>query len=236
MRGVEVALRQRDALAAGAADGRLVAEVRELGAAQPARLAREDAEIDVVDRLVAGVDVEDREAARDVGRRDEDLTVEAAGPQERGIELVEQVRRGHDDDAVAGREAVHLDEQLVQRLLALGVVVAAAPAADGVELVDEDDRGRGLARLVEQPPDAGGAQAGEHLDERRGGLREELGAGLVRGGLRQQRLARARRAVEQDALRDLGPDLVERRGIAEEVDDLPELLLGLVDAGDVIPA
>ena len=65
--GVEVALRQRDALAAGAPDGRLVAEVRELGAAQPARLAREDAEIDVVDRLVAGVDVEDREAAATSG-------------------------------------------------------------------------------------------------------------------------------------------------------------------------
>ena len=187
-------LRQRDALAAGAADGRLVAEVRELGAAQPARLARQHAEVDVVDRLVAGVDVEDRQAARDVGRRDEDLAVEAARAQERGVELVEQVRRGHDDDAVAGREAVHLDEQLVQRLLALGVVVAAAAAADGVELVDEDDRGRGLARLVEQPPDAGGAEAGEHLDERRRGLGEELGAGLVRGGLRQQRLARAGRA------------------------------------------
>ena len=42
------------------------------------------------------------------------------------------------------REAVHLDEQLVERLLALLVAerVAAAAAADGVELVDEDDAGR----------------------------------------------------------------------------------------------
>ena len=40
-------------------------------------------------------------------------------------------------------EAVHLDEQLVQRLLALFVAerAAAAAAADGVELVDEDDAG-----------------------------------------------------------------------------------------------
>ena len=37
-----------------------------------------------------------------------------------------------------------------------------------------------LARLVEQPPDAGGAEAGEHLDERRRRLGEELRAGLVR--------------------------------------------------------
>ena len=38
--------------------------------------------------------------------------------------------------------------------------------ADGVELVDEDDRGRVLARLFEELADAGGAEAGEHLDER----------------------------------------------------------------------
>ena len=42
-----------------------------------------------------------------------------------------------------GVEAVHLDEQLVERLLALVVAAAeagAAVAADGVDLVDEDDR------------------------------------------------------------------------------------------------
>ena len=54
------------------------------------------------------------------------------------------VGRGDDDDAAVRLEAVHLDEQLVQRLLALFVAerVAAAAAADGVELVDEDDAGR----------------------------------------------------------------------------------------------
>ena len=89
-------------------------------------------------------------------------------------------------------EAVHLDEQLVERLLALGVVVRAARAADGVDLVDEDDRRARLARLGEQAPDAGGAEAGEHLDERGGGLGEELRAGLAGDGLGQQRLAGAR--------------------------------------------
>ena len=61
-----------------------------------------------------------------------------------------------DDDALVGREAVHLDEQLVQRLLALFVAerVAAAAAADGVELVDEDDAGRMTPRILEQPADA----------------------------------------------------------------------------------
>ena len=67
-------------------------------------------------------------------------------------------------------------------------------------------------------------------------LREEVGAGLVRDGLGQQRLAGARRAVQQDALRHLGAERAEALGVAQELDDLAQLVLGLVDAGDVVPA
>ena len=109
-------------------------------------------------------------------------------------------------------------------------------AADGVELVDEDDRRRVLARLAEQPPDARGAEAREHLDERGGRLREELGAGLVRDGLGQQRLAGAGRAVQQHAGGDARAEVAEALGVAQELDDLAQLVLGLVDAGDVLPA
>jgi hypothetical protein len=50
-------------------------------------------------------------------------------------------------------EAIHFDKHLVQCLLALVVTLAhprAALAADGVELVYEDDRGRLVARLAEE--------------------------------------------------------------------------------------
>ena len=114
--------------------------------------------------------MEDPLAAVDVGRRDEDLAVEAAGPQERRIELLEQVRGGDHDHVLARGEAVHLDQQLVERLVALAGDVHAAVAADGVELVDEHDRRRVLARGLEQVADAGGADADEHLDERGRGL------------------------------------------------------------------
>jgi hypothetical protein len=43
------------------------------------------------------VDLEDRLAAGDVGRGDEDLAIEAPGPQQRRVELVEQVGGGHHD-------------------------------------------------------------------------------------------------------------------------------------------
>ncbi len=130
-------------------------------------------------------------------------------------------------------EAVHLDQQLVERLVLLARDVHPAPAADRVELVDEDDRRFVLARDREQPADARRAEAREHLHERRRRLGEELRARLVRHRLRQQRLAGARRAVQQDALRHLRAERVEGLRLAQELDDLLQLRLGLVDAGDV---
>jgi hypothetical protein len=92
------------------------------------------------------------------------------------------VRRGDQDDVVLHLEAVHLDEQLVQRLLALVVAAAeagAAVAADGVDLVHEDDARRRLLRLLEEVAHARGADADEHLDEVGAGDREERHARLA---------------------------------------------------------
>ena len=65
------------------------------------------------------------------------------GTQQRRVEDVGPVGGGDQDDAALGLEAVHLHQQLVQRLFALVVTAAhagAAVPADGVDLVDEDDR------------------------------------------------------------------------------------------------
>src|SRR5690606_8563668 len=98
-----------------------------------------------------------------------------------------------------------LDEQLVERLLALVVAAAeagAAMTADGVDLVDENDAGRVLLALLEQVAHARGADADEHLDEVGAADREERDVGLAGYRAGQQRLARARLADEQHALRD----------------------------------
>ncbi len=111
---------------------------------------------------------EDADAAAQVGPRHDDAAIEATGAQQRGIEHVGAVGGGDDDHAVVGLEAVHLDEQLVERLLALVVTTAeagAAVATDGVDLVDEDDARRVLLALLEQVADAARADADEHLDE-----------------------------------------------------------------------
>src|SRR6185312_5356139 len=105
-----------------------------------------------VDRLALRVHLENPLAPVAVGPVDDDLPVEAAGPQKRRVEDVGPVRGGDENDVVLHLEAVHLDEELVQRLLALVVATAEAGAtvpADGVDLVHEDDAGGRLLRLLE---------------------------------------------------------------------------------------
>ena len=134
-------------------------------------------------------------AAAHVGARDDDAAVEATGAQDRRVEHVGAVGRRDDDDAFVRLEAVHLDEELVQRLLALVVTAAEAGAAvttDGVDLVDEDDAGRVLLPLLEQVANAARADADEHLDEVGARDGEERHARLAGDRAREQRLAGAR--------------------------------------------
>ena len=181
--------------------------------------------------------LEDLLAAVDVGVRHHDLAVEAARTQQRGVEHVGPVGGRDQDDAFIGLEAVHLDQQLVQRLLALVVAAAeagAAMAADSVDFVDEDDAGRVLLGLVEHVAHAAGADADEHFDEVRTGNGEERHVGFTRDRAGKQRLAGAGRADEQHAARDLAAQPLELLRVAQELDDLLEVFLGFVDAGDVV--
>ena len=159
------------------------------------------------------------------------------GRSKRRIEHVGAVGRGDEDDALVRLEAIHLDEQLVQRLLALVVAAAqagAAMAADRVDLVDEDDAGRILLRLLEHVAHAGGADADEHLDEVGARNGEERHVRLTRNGASEQRLAGAGRADQQRAARDAATEPLELLRVAQELDDLLQVVLGLVHAGDVL--
>ena len=71
------------------------------------------------------------------------------------------------------------------------------------------------------------------FDELRGRQREEGHVGLAGHRAGQERLARAGRPGEQDALRDGAAEPAVAVGVLEEVDDLDELLLRLLDARDV---
>src|SRR5262245_1651794 len=223
---------------AGRVQCRLVHQVREIGAREAGRAAREHRHFHVIrHRNLAGVDGENALSALHVRTVDDNASIEAARTQERGIEHVGTVRRRHEDDAFVRLEAVHLDEQLIERLFALVVTAAeagAAMAADGIDLVDEHDARRVLLPLLEQVAHARRADADEHLDEIRSADREERDVRLAGNRAGQQCLAGSRRAHQEDALRNAPAKFLELLRLLEELDDFLELFLRFVDAGDVL--
>jgi hypothetical protein len=140
-----------------------------------------------------------------------------------------------DQHAAGAEEPVELDEELVEGVVELPVAahVGVARPADGVELVDEDDRrGFPLGRL-EELAHAGGAEPDELLHEAGGRHVVEGHAGLTGQGPCQQGLATARRPIEEDAPRKLGPEALEAVGVGEVLGDLPHLGDGVVEPGHV---
>src|SRR5262249_36402113 len=105
-----------------------------------------------------------------VRRRDFDEAVQASGPDDRGIEDVLAVRGRYDLDIAEVVEAVDLREELHER--PLDFALAAGPHVDalgsqGINLVDEDDRGRVVATQLEDLLDELRALADELLHELR---------------------------------------------------------------------
>ena len=161
---LELGHRDRVPLPAGGEQRGLVHDVGEIGAREPRRPRGEHAEVHLrVQRHAPDVDLEDLLPTPEVGLVDHDLAVEPPWTHQRGVEHVGAVGGRHDDHALLRVEPVHLDQQLVQRLLAL--VVRAEPGAqrtpaslaDRVDLVEEHERrapslwpvgtARGRARL-----------------------------------------------------------------------------------------
>ena len=146
-------------------------------------------------RNLLGMNGEDAFASLHIGTVDHDPPIEAAGPQQRRIENVGTVGRRDEDDTLVRLEAVHLDEQLIQRLLSFIVSAAkagAAVSADCVDLIDKDDAGSVLFALLEEVANARGADADEHLDEVRAADREERNVGFAGDGTGEERLAGSR--------------------------------------------
>ena len=141
------------------------------------------------------------------------------------------------DDALVGLETIHLDQELIERLLALVMTAAepgAAMTADRVDLVDEDDARRVLLALLEQIPYPAGTDADEHLDEVRTRDGEERHVGLACDSPRQKCLAGSRRTHQQHTLGNFSAQFLELLRLLEKLDDLGEFRLGFFDPGDVL--
>jgi hypothetical protein len=160
------------------------------------------------------------------GTVDKHLAVEAAGTEQGGVKSFRPVRRGKQYDASRGVETVEFGEELSERLLLFvetTQATAMARAADGIEFVDEDDTGCSLARLFKEIANAGGADAGEYLDEFRTRYREKGDASFASDRTGKQCLARSGRPDEENAFGRSGADAPRRFWILEKGDKFLEL-------------
>ena len=192
---------------------------------------------------------------RRVGTLDLDLHVEAARPQDRRVDQVLAVRGADHDHVLQGLDPVELGQQLRDdRRLDVGGDAGPAGAEDRVHLVEEHDHRQALlAPLLGALEDLADLPLGlaDVLVQQLGALHvQEVGAGVVatrpladlvgerlRDGLRDQRLAAARRPVEQDALRRLELVLVEELRVQErQLDRVADVLDLALEAADVLVA
>ncbi len=233
----EVAHRDGLVVLPGREKCRFVHEVGEIGAGKSGCSLGEGLELHIVgQRDVLRVHAQNAFASLHIRPVDDHLAVESSGTHQRRVKHVGPVRGRDDDHAAVLLEAVHLHEELVERLLPLVVSAAesrAAVAPDGVDLVDEDDARSALLSLLEEVADAARADADEHFDEVGAGDREEGDSRFAGDRAREQRLARAGRPEQQHAARDLAAELLEFRRLLQELDDLHQFHLRLIGSGDI---
>mmetsp|Transcript_23050 Transcript_23050/g.36941 ORF Transcript_23050/g.36941 Transcript_23050/m.36941 type:complete len:416 (+) Transcript_23050:163-1410(+) len=174
----------------------------------------------------------------EIGQWKLNLAVESAWSQQRRVQRLNLVGRHDHFDLATLIEAVELVEQLEHGALNLALSARrrlVAFGADRVNLIDEHDRGRVLVRDTEQLAHQFGSVAEILLNEFRADHAQEGGRCLVRHRLRQQRLARAWRAIQNHALRRLDPDVLVNLGMRHRqlhrLFDLLDLLLETANVG-----
>lgn len=214
-------------------DRPFVHDVLEVCARKTDRLLGDFPEVDSFGHLLPlRVDLEDFDACLEIGPVEEDMPVESSRSQKRRIENIGAIGCGHDNDMGALLEAIHLREDLIERLLALVMTSAKACSStlspDRINLIDEDDAGGIALGACEEVTHAACANSDKHLDEFRARDGEEGHARFPRDCAGKEGFARARGSDEEDALGDLCADIEILLGTLEEVHDFHEVFLRFV--------
>ena len=81
--------------------------------------------------MVEGARLEDLKAALGVRPANREFAVEAAGAHERWVQQIAAVGGAHENDPHIRREAIHLRQQLIQRLLPLLIRMLTCPSTAG---------------------------------------------------------------------------------------------------------
>ena len=188
-----------------------------------------------VERHTAGVDAKDLAPAVLVRHPDQDLPVEPAGTAQSFVDRFRPVGGGDHHQVLARLQTVHQRQQLGDEALLRLSRHLPALGGDRINLVDEDDRRRGLARFLEQFTELLlGLAIGRAHDLWTRDV-EELCVALVGHCSRQPGLAGAGRAVEQHALGRIDAEALEQLGMAQrQLDHLAQRVDGAAHAAEII--
>ena len=147
----------------------LIAQVGEISPRHAGRPARDHARVHVLtQRYFAHMHIENLLTAADIGQGHIDLPVKTPRTQQGCVKNVGTIGGGHHDHSHIGLEAIHLNQHLIERLLALVVSTAQASAAltsNGINFVDKDDAGRVLLGVVKHVAHTRCADANKHFDK-----------------------------------------------------------------------
>ncbi len=187
--------------------------------------------------FAASVNLEDSLSALDIGVIDRDFAVESARTKESGVKDIGTVCRCHNDNAVIRAEAVHLNEELVKRLLSFIVTAAetcASVTSHSVDFVYKDDTCGVFLCGFEKVTHTRRAHTYVHFDKVRTRNREEGNSRFSCNRFRKQRFTCTGRAYEQYTMRNSRTELSEMRGISEKLNDFAKLFFFLVGTSYVL--
>ena len=197
---------------------------------------RQFVEIDLLaQRHPASVDADDFAPSVLIGDADHDLAVEAAGPSQRLVDRVGAIGGGDHDQIGACLQPVHQRQQLRDEPFFRFTGHPVALGSNGIDLVDEHDRGRAAARLLEHLAQPLLALAITRAHDFRAVDDEEAGVAFIGDGLGEARLAGARRTMQQHALGRIDTEADEQFRVAQrQFDHLAQLLDSIGHAADIV--
>src|SRR3989344_1623322 len=182
-------------------------------------------------RLSFCMNLENRLTLFDIGKIQNNSPIKPTRAKKRGIENVGAIGRRYDNNLISRLKAVHLNKNLVERLLTLIVPAAktsTAMAPDRINLIDKNNRGSGFLCRAKQIPHARSADADKHLDKFRRRNMEKRHARLPRNCAGKKSLSGARRAHKENTARNPRANLKKFLRVLEKFNNLFKLFFCFV--------
>ena len=163
----------------------------------------------------------------------DDTPVKASRTKQRLIQNFRAVGSAKDQNSLRGIKAIHLRQQLIQRLLPLLIapaVLGITASSDCIDLIDKNNAGSVLGGLFKQVTYTAGTHADIQLYEIRSRQGEERHMCLSCHRTRKERFTGSGRTDKKCSLGELRTDLYVALRVVEKIHDLHQRLLGLISA------